>query len=298
MRKERLLTIPNILILASTLLASQNTVAVTDVKTDAKPKIQNNTYQSKMTIMLKRSHSDYFGLTPYDENYIIQSYSNGNFSFPQNMHHEEVKYQISLALPLWTGFLSKNSLLGASYTQQSWFQMTNSANSSPFRETNYEPQLFLGWATNYQLPGGWTLDEIETGINHQSNGLSDEKLKSRSWNRLYTRLSVRNGGWMVEIKPWWRIPENAKNDDNPDITHYRGYFDLGIGYDYKELQTKISSHYNWKYGRGGIQISMSYPITNHLRFYTQYYGGYGESLIDYQKNIQRIGIGVSLNNVF
>ena len=66
-----------------------------------------------------------------------------------------MKFQLSLAFPLWRGILGDNSLLGASYTQKSWWQLSNSKESAPFRETNYEPQLFLGFATDYQF-AGWT----------------------------------------------------------------------------------------------------------------------------------------------
>lgn len=260
--------------------------------------LSNAQYPSKISMMIKKSGSDYFGLMPYNENYLMQTYSNGNFYDKTNMHHEEVKFQISLAIPVWAGIVSDNSVLGVSYTQQSWFQLTNGDQSSPFRETNYEPQVFLGWATNYELPWGWTLNEIESGFNHQSNGRSDENQKSRSWNRLYARLAARNGNWLVEVKPWWRIPESTSSDDNPDINHYRGYFDLSVGYDYKGWQTKATGHYNWIHNKAGIEVSASYPMTKHMRFYVQYYGGYGESLVDYNKNIQRIGLGISLNNVF
>lgn len=48
----------------------------------------------------------------------------------------------------------------------------------------------------------------------------------------------------------------------------------------------------------GIRGKLQLPNHKNIRFYTQYYNGYGESLIDYQQRIQRIGIGISLNNVF
>ncbi|CEF31607.1 hypothetical protein XNW1_3850103 [Xenorhabdus nematophila str. Websteri] len=60
-------------------------------------------------------------------------------------------------------------LLGSSYTQRSWWQLSNKQESSPFRETNDEPQLFLAWLTDYEF-AGWHLREIEAGFNHQSNG--------------------------------------------------------------------------------------------------------------------------------
>jgi phospholipase A1 len=74
-----------------------------------------------------------------------------------------VKFQLSLAFPFWRGILGPNSVLGASYTQKSWWQLSNSGESSPFRETNYEPQLFLGFATDYEF-AGWTLRDVEWAL--------------------------------------------------------------------------------------------------------------------------------------
>ena len=43
----------------------------------------------------------------------------------------------------------------------------------------------------------------------------------------------------------------------------------------------IRDRYNWNTGYGGAELGLSYPITKHVRLYTQVYSGYGESLIDY-----------------
>ncbi|RKR77061.1 phospholipase A1 [Otariodibacter oris] len=256
-------------------------------------------YKSRTQMLLTKRSDDFIGLMAYGQNYLMESVFNKNINYNRDRaKHDEIKFQISLALPLWRGILSENSVLAASYTQRSWFQFSNSGESSPFRESNYEPQLFLAWDTKYQLPFGWTLNDIETGWNHESNGRGEDENRSRSWNRLYTRALVSKGNWIVELKPWWRIPEKSEDDDNPDITKYRGHFDLTVGYRYNKHQIKVKGHYNPKYGRGGAEVTYSYPITRYIRLYTQYYGGYGESLIDYNKNIQRFGIGISLNNIF
>ncbi|MDI8083642.1 phospholipase A, partial [Salmonella enterica subsp. enterica serovar Kentucky] len=42
----------------------------------------------------------------------------------------------------------------------------------------------------------------------------------------------------------------------------------------------------------------AYPVTKHVRLYTQVYSGYGESLIDYNFNQTRVGVGVMLNDIF
>lgn len=240
-----------------------------------------------------QEHDNPFTLYPYDTNYLIYTQTSdlnkeaiASYDWAENARKDEVKFQLSLAFPLWRGILGPNSVLGASYTQKSWWQLSNSEESSPFRETNYEPQLFLGFATDYRF-AGWTLRDVEMGYNHDSNGRSDPT--SRSWNRLYTRLMAENGNWLVEVKPWYVV---GNTDDNPDITKYMGYYQLKIGYHLGDAVLSAKGQYNWNTGYGGAELGLSYPITKHVRLYTQVYSGYGESLIDYNFNQTRVGVGL------
>lgn len=253
---------------------------------------------------LLEKHDNPFVLFPYESNYLLYTYTSNinreaieSYSWGNEAKHDEVKFQLSLAFPLWRGVLGDNSVLAASYTQRSWWQLSNrgAGASSPFRETNYEPQIFLGWATDYSL-GGWTLRDVETGLNHQSNGRSDPT--SRSWNRVYARLMAENGNWLVEVKPWYRLPESESNDDNPDITKYMGYYRLTLGYQMGDSIFSVKTHYNWNSGYGSAELGWSYPITEHVRFYSQVFSGYGESLIDYNHRQTRVGVGVTLNDLF
>ncbi|AWV43259.1 phospholipase [Hafnia alvei] len=245
-------------------------------------------------------HDNPFTLYPYDTNYLLYTETSDvnkeaiqSYSWADDARKDEVKFQLSLAFPIIRGIAGDNSVLGMSYTQRSWWQAFNRSASSPFRETNYEPQLFVGWATDYQW-GDWTLRDIETGFNHQSNGRSDPT--SRSWNRVYARLMAQNGNFQAQIKPWYRIPESSSKDDNPDITKYMGYYEAQIGYEWGESVFTAKGHYNWNTGYGGGELGWSYPMTKTLRFYTQLYSGYGESMIDYNFNQTRFGVGIMLND--
>lgn len=258
--------------------------------------------QGSIIANLLEKHDNPFVLYPYENNYLLYTYTSdlnkeaiSSYNWGENARKDEVKFQLSLAFPLWRGILGDNSVLAASYTQRSWWQLSNSAESSPFRETNYEPQIFLGWATDYSL-GGWTLRDVELGLNHQSNGRSDPT--SRSWNRVYARLMAENGNFLAEIKPWYRIPEGASSDDNPDITKYMGYYRTRLGYKFGDSIFSVEGNYNWNSGYGGATMGWSYPISEHVRFYTQVFSGYGESLIDYNHRQTRLGVGVTLNDLF
>lgn len=109
----------------------------------------------------------------------------------------------------------------------------------------------------------------------------------------------------MSAKIWWRIPEDekatptsAKGDDNPDIVDYMGNFELLTVYGLDKHRFTLLLRNNLQSENyGALEMTWSYPIVGNLRFYTQYFNGYGESLIDYNTSTQRIGMGVALNDV-
>ena len=46
--------------------------------------------------------------------------------------------------------------------------------------------------------------------------------------------------------------------------------------------------------RGSIQLDFTYPISDRYEVLPQYFNGYGDSLIDYNRSQERIGIGFQL----
>lgn len=237
------------------------------------------------------------GLYPYEDNYFLFTRTSGlnreaiDEPWANGARDMEIKYQISLALPIACGLAGDNSVLGVSYTQRSWWQALNSKISSPFRENNYEPQMFLAWATDCDL-AGWSLQEVELGLDHQSNGRSNSG--SRGWNRGYVRLMAQKGNWQVDLKPWFLAGE-PDPVTNPDITKYLGYYRLKVDYSRGNSLFTIQGRYNWNTGYGAAELNWSFPISPNTRFYTQLFDGYGEALIDYDYHQTRFGIGLIMN---
>jgi phospholipase A1/A2 len=261
--------------------------------------IQNDSIIGRL---LDQNGSNHVALYPYESNYIIHTYTSninrksiGSYSWAEHARKNETKFQISLGFPIYRGIFGENSVLAAAYTQQSWWQSLNSDQSAPFRETNYQPQIFVGFLTDYQLLG-WQVKDIEFGFAHQSNGR--EKATSRSWNRLYARTMATNGNFLLGLKLWYRLPEDSADDDNPQITRYLGYHELTLGYGLDKSMFTLRSRYNINSGYGSAELGWSYPLNDSIRIYAQLFSGYGESMIDYNYKQTRFGLGVMLNDLF
>lgn len=218
------------------------------------------------------------------------------FDPPGDLDTTEAEFQLSFKMKLWEDMFGSQSALWMGYTQKSFWQVYNDDLSSPFRETNYEPELIWTLPTNYSI-FGLSGRLFALGLVHQSNGRSDPL--SRSWNRVYAMVALERGPFVMQIKPWYRLQENDDKDDNPDIEDYIGAAEFLFFYKWREqittalrLRTTFQSEPSW----GSAQLDLRFPITHDLRGYVQVFSGYGESLIDYNFRKTSIGIGVSIGN--
>jgi phospholipase A1/A2 len=181
-----------------------------------------------------------------------------------------------------------NVRLWFAYTQRSFWQIYNPRLSRPFRETNYEPEAILTFSTGNE-GDGWKL--LNLGAVHQSNGRSLPQ--SRSWNRVYAQGGWEWGQFSVLGRAWYRIPEQAEGDDNPDIQSYMGRGDVQLRWNFAN-DSSVSSlaRYAVNTGRGFIEVDWtSRKLLGPARMYIQATSGYGESLIDYNFKQNTIGIG-------
>lgn len=209
----------------------------------------------------------------------------------------EMKFQFSAKFKLVENlFGDYGGDLHFAYTQRSWWQAFNSDASSPFRETNFEPEVFIDFENRGSLLG-WTNINNRLAFNHQSNGRSDPL--SRSWNRLILESTFVNDDWALTLAPHWRIPESEEEDDNPDIHKYLGYGDITLAHRINgdnELSWMLRG--NPSDGNLGTEVDYSWPLFGSIRGHVQYYYGYGESLIDYDQRSHRLSLGFSLNPLF
>ena len=214
----------------------------------------------------------------------------------QNLTSTEAKFQISLKTKALENILGNNGDVWLGYTQSSRWQVYNSEESRPFRETNYEPEASLMFRTNYEILG-LNARLLGVTLNHQSNGRSDPL--SRSWNRVIFNLGFEKDNFALMLRPWYRVEENAKDDNNPDIKDYIGRGDLTAFYRKGENDFSLMLRHSLKGGdksHGAVQFDWAFPIKGKLRGHLQLFDGYGESLIDYNHHATYAGLGVSLMN--
>jgi phospholipase A1 len=211
----------------------------------------------------------------------------GNFS--SDLAHAELVFQLGFKMKLVEGVANKPLDLWFGYTQNSFWQAGNRQASSPFRETNYQPEIMAVTPLNFNLLG-MHASFLNLGLVHQSNGQASTL--SRSWNRVYAQVGLERAGFNVVGRVWKRINESAPDDNNPDIVDYMGHGDMTVTYrdngnDYSALLRR-----NFSTGRGAAQLSWAFPLVGHIKGYAQYFSGYGQSLIDYNYYQNVVGLGL------
>lgn len=261
---------------------------------------QNITPLSRRWELDPASKQGLWEIRPYEPMYILPTvYSNNPDYTPKSpthpdaptepLQHTEAEYQISLKAKAAENLFGIGADLWFAYTQQSQWQVFNSQHSSPFRETDYMPEMFMVFPTDYHL-FGLTGRFIRLGILHQSNG-RDNPL-SRSWNRVYVQFGFERGNFSLFIRPWARIKENPAKDDNPDITHYMGYGDILAIYQMENSEITASARLNA--GLLSTTETWNFPIHGRLKAYVKLTTGYGETLIDYNWRQTTFGVGILL----
>jgi phospholipase A1 len=212
----------------------------------------------------------------------------------ERLDSEEVKFQLALQAKVADDLFGGNGDLWFGYTQVAYWQLFNGGISAPFRETNYEPEAYLSFLTEWQA-FGLRLRSVNLGVVHQSNGRTEPL--SRSWNRVFADFQFVRGDFALSFKPWLRIREDPEEDNNPDIENYFGRYELRALYYWRRqvfgvmLRNIFDSEQ-----RLNSELSWSFPISGRLRGLVQWWNGYGESLIDYNYNMHRLGIGVLLTD--
>lgn len=257
-----------------------------------------------------------FGLEPYKENYILPlGYRQGEYDsyVPSDDYTNiESEIQISLKVPVGYDWFGLGGKYYFAYTHQAFWQVY--AESSPFRETNYNPEMFMvlpvedddtfvhlrsiKFAFAHKSNGQGNIEEALEDVN--TTGVPDALEpflinRSRSVNYIYSTLTFQHQALISELKLWVPIPENKEDSDNPDLMMYMGYSHLKFRYFHRKHLFTLMGRMNFVNGRGAVEATHSYPLTDEIYLYSKIFSGYGESLIDYDNAITKFSVGFSFS---
>lgn len=241
-----------------------------------------------------------FRFRPHQPNFLLATYTDSPNSAPYQpfrplvlgrarLSHAELSYQLGFKMKFAENLAGTPADLWFGYTQQSFWQAGNREASSPFRETNYQPEVMAVIPLKVRLPGA-QLRFINFGVVHQSNGQSSTL--SRSWNRFYVQAGLEGRAFTLVGRVWKRWNEDPATDDNPDIIDYLGHGDLVGTYRWRGHEFSLLTRYNFGTDKGAAQLGWAFPIAEHLKGYVQLFSGYGHSLIDYNHSQNVIGAGL------
>jgi len=221
-------------------------------------------------------------LNPYKPTYFMFQWGTHD---PRDNQQLYAKFQFNIKQNIWNG-------LYFAYTYRALWSITEQ--SAPFKDNSHNPEIF------YDIDNEGLVKIGQIGIEHESNGKGG--VDSRSWNRVYWEPRLvykRPEGKLfgfdtlaVYIKAWGKFEE--KQSDNPDILDYYGNGELTIKLYSDENQIVVKARKGLKKDYGNIQIEFMRRISENFSLYAQFWNGYGESLLDYNRQTTRYGIGFAL----
>jgi len=230
----------------------------------------------------------YYTRSPYTS--IYQSNTPNN----EEIMRSEVKFQLSFKVPIWKNIFNYPSNLYLAYSQMSYWQAYNK--TAFFRETDYEPEMFLANEVNWQILKHWNINFLNVGAVHQSNGKGGSL--ERSWNRVYLEAVSSSDHWLFSVRPWLVFHDQSWAKYNPDIASYLGYGEIVLAYKFNQQVIALQTHNIFERGGRRVtgELTWSFPISSYLNGYFQFFSGYGQSLIEYDHRTNSAGIGIALSN--
>lgn len=233
---------------------------------------------------VKRDFSDqpYFGI--YKDNYFIFGPS---VNHTPNDKNTNIKFQISIAQRLTRATLPWGTYLYLFYTQKCFWNVLQ--NSMPMTDLNFNPGIGL---TKPLFVKNRYIGKMTFIIEHESNGR--DSIQSRSWNRVALAANVFvTKNLMVHAKLWAPIVDG---ENNRDIVDYCGWCQFGtqVVSDNRRFTGGITIVPRRHFGSCNVVIDFAMRLfkkENQYLFF-QFYNGYGEGLLDYNKYHSQIRVGL------
>jgi phospholipase A1 len=230
------------------------------------------------------------GMYPYEPIYFIVGNDGGR----------NAKFELSFKYLIFSkgGAFNKNLAVPAnfylSFSQTSLWDLHE--RSAPFKDSSYRPRLFYLRESQSTKPTGWRFD-FEGGYAHESNGKGDPD--SRSIHLAYFKPTI--GYYTNSTRGFYVAPMMygyIDKGENPNIDNYRGNVDLVLGYGSGNVNLKAEDWNIWttlrkgtKKNYGSVELNVAMPFRYLWHdldgwLLAQYFNGYGEGILDYDKKLQ------------
>jgi phospholipase A1 len=202
--------------------------------------------------------------------------------------NSDVRFQISIAQRLTKSVLPWNTYLFLCYTQGVAWDVFK--NSMPMHDFTFNPGIGIvkPLFNRERFVGKATLM-----IEHMSNGR--DSIWSRSWNRISLGATILvNENIAIDGKAWIPIVDGM---NNRDILKYVGIFQGGVSVMSQNKRFGGSLHFvkrakwDFSYNTRLELFWRPWKAANEFLF-LQWYNGYGETLIDYNRFVNRVRVGL------
>jgi len=229
-----------------------------------------------------------YSIKAHGANYFLPISYRYNGNYPQTNGHDaleaETEFQLSIKYDYAANIFGLNEIYSVAYTQVSFWQLY--ADSAYFRETNYNPEAFVTLPVHTEY-----LKALRVEFAHQSNGRGGAE--ERSWNYISGSFYFQTGFFFTGIKLWQNV---FSLDYNSDLMDYLGHGEIEFILPYKQHMLKLKSRNTFSDKRA-TEVNYSYPFfgSKDLFLYIKAFSGYGESLIDYDNKVNKLGIGFSIS---
>ena len=224
----------------------------------------------------------YFSL--FKDNYFIGGTTIGR---KPTSHNSDVKFQLSISQRLTKSKLPFDTYLFITYTQKAFWNVFQ--HSLPMYDLNFNPGIGLTHPVIYH---DRFIGQVTLLVEHESNG--KDSIWSRSWNKIsFMGALAVDQNVELQFKTWIPIIDSG---NNRDILKYYGIFQLAGSYltNNRRFGATIilTKRSGWNFNFNTVvELSARLFKNENQYLFLQYYNGYGEGLLDYNKFHSRLRIG-------
>ncbi len=202
--------------------------------------------------------------------------------------NSDVKFQVSISQRLTKSTLPFNTYLFLFYNQKVFWNVFE--NSMPVHDFNFNPGIGI---SKLLIAKDRVIGKASLLIEHESNGRDNDN--SRSWNKISLCGSIYiSPQFMIHAKYWIPIVDGQHNRD---ILRYCGIFQNGLqvmSNDKKYgMAITLVKRQGWNLNFNTI-VELNYRLfkKDNQYMFLQYYNGYGDNLLDYNKFHSRLRFGI------